>query len=852
MRTSAASHARVKPALTLDSAMPSTMTAMDDGSRRLVKPLHLHIYCVGVGPTVHCNPYVHTVEMWDARATSPFLSNRRGGPQGTRPLLVQCLTTRPSDPESQTTHPPAASCRGRRRQRPSIPPPKAQEAASQVPICQAHVKEPHRRTALVPIPRQPHPPITATAKFLSPLRSGFRAQVMNSSTGQPWSTAEQFAMDQTTQDFAGTEFIDFDGLDLHFNIDGYNHDGPASNGNQLADLTESLNVHHLQRQFPPQLPQDRRDGSNGGHQVQNLAPHGMSQPADSFFDYGMSQYSQAGTPTFSQPQDQIYRPHQGVPPTPNSVEMHGDPARYIQQMESYHALFDQRYHMPKDDATFTPLDSPAVTPHDTRFQIPDFTVPGVYFSPLASPALNAQSRQHAHQQSQNTTSGSSTGHSPTDVDMDMDMLGEPAIVSQEQGKRNLRSTTKRNIPRANGNGRVRQSPIVKPNRWKTAVSSLVPPKEVSELVKEARPTRPSSSGLDVPMTRESSETDSISPEPMLSEMRPPPKPGSSTASPAMVAQRNNHHSTPATPASLMRIQPSPGFNSHRQPLPMLEDLTLPEASLDRPGLSRIDTAIRDEDSDTPRMSARKTPKLNPLSTPGGSISGRPSPMIDAMSTPTSPAFSMSNSKRDPKSARNPKKRNSVSTSLVSPALRPKISPIIKPLLPDGGSGGTDNTHALLLASKSNYQNIIDGTTVPGVIYPTSLSTNLTSKRTSHKIAEQGRRNRINMALQEMQALLPSPQLGATPDAKSPESNAQNSNNSKAAKVESAIEYIKQLKQEVSERDNLLSQKDQEMDALRKELAALKRSGSEGSVSEVEAAAQPKAEPSSSPNTENET
>ncbi|KAA8614715.1 phosphorus acquisition-controlling protein [Pyrenophora tritici-repentis] len=673
---------------------------------------------------------------------------------------------------------------------------------------------------------------------------------MNSSTAQSWNAAEQFAMDQNPQDFAGAEFIDFDNLDLHFNIDGYNHEAQASNGNQLADLSDSLNVHHLQAQFPPQLPQDHRDGANRGHQVQNLANHGMSQSTNSFFDYGMSQYSQAGTPTFSQPQDQIYRPHHGVPPTPNSIEMHGDPTRYLQQLDSHHALFDQRYHMPKDDATFTPLVSPAVTPHDARFQIPDFTVPGAYFSPLTSPALNAQSHQHAHQQSHNTTSGSSTGHSP--IDVDMDMLGEPAIVSQEQVRRSSRSTNKRTLPRANGTGRVRQSPIVKPNRRKTAISTLIPSKEVSELMKEVHSTRPSSNGLDVHMTRESSETDSISPEPMLSEMRPPPKPGSSTASPAIIAQRNSHNSTPATPASLMRIQPSPEFNGHQQAPPMLEDLTLPEASLDRPDLSRIDTAIRDEDHDTPRMSARKTPKLNPLSTPGGSISGRPSPMMDAMSTPTSPAFAMTNGKKNAKSARNPKKRNSVSTSLVSPALRPKISPSIKPLLPDGGSGGADSTHALLLASKSNYQNILDGTTVPGVVYPTSLSTNLTSKRTSHKIAEQGRRNRINMALQEMQALLPSPQFGATPDAKSPESNAQNSNNSKAAKVESAIEYIKQLKQEVSERDNLLTQKDQEMDALRKELAALKRSSSEGSVSEVEAASQPKAEPYSSPNTENET
>lgn len=128
------------------------------------------------------------------------------------------------------------------------------------------------------------------------------------------------------------------------------------------------------------------------------------------------------------------------------------------------------------------------------------------------------------------------------------------------------------------------------------------------------------------------------------------------------------------------------------------------------------------------------------------------------------------------------------------------------------------------------------------MYPTSLSTNLTSKRTSHKIAEQGRRNRINMALQEMQALLPPAMAGAT-EAKSPETAAQ-ANNSKAAKVESAIDYIKQLKQQVSERDRAIEAKDEEMEALRRELAALRRSSSVGSS--TEAVAQLKSEPIASP------
>ena len=131
------------------------------------------------------------------------------------------------------------------------------------------------------------------------------------------------------------------------------------------------------------------------------------------------------------------------------------------------------------------------------------------------------------------------------------------------------------------------------------------------------------------------------------------------------------------------------------------------------------------------------------------------------------------------------------------------------------------TSALLLASKSNYQNILEGTHFPGVSYPENLSTNLTSKRTSHKIAEQGRRNRINTALQEIALLLPPtspPNLAngvkaavGTPapanDMDSDKANAamtaQQQSNSKASTVEAAIDYIKSLQKEVREcRDKL--------------------------------------------------
>jgi len=138
------------------------------------------------------------------------------------------------------------------------------------------------------------------------------------------------------------------------------------------------------------------------------------------------------------------------------------------------------------------------------------------------------------------------------------------------------------------------------------------------------------------------------------------------------------------------------------------------------------------------------------------------------------------------------------------------------------------TSALLLASKSNYQNILEGTHLPGVSYPETLSTNLTSKRTSHKLAEQGRRNRINTALQEIAALLPpsTPALnagqGKSPNASGKEESviragdamltgtAAQQSNSKASTVELAIEYIKSLQGELQDVKGRLEEAEEQL------------------------------------------
>jgi hypothetical protein len=206
----------------------------------------------------------------------------------------------------------------------------------------------------------------------------------------------------------------------------------------------------------------------------------------------------------------------------------------------------------------------------------------------------------------------------------------------------------------------------------------------------------------------------------------------------------------------------------------------------------------------------KTPGFHSLPSPAftrpsNAASASQSPQIDAMNGSSGPNGT---TRKTPQiAARGPKKRSS-SSVLASPALLPRISPSIKPLLPGGGKVSED-TASLLLASKSNYQNILEGTHLPGVSYPSELSTNLTSKRTSHKIAEQGRRNRINSALQEIATLLPRGQAKDSGGEKSGSGDAgeneytngkggSQSANSKASTVEQAIEYIKQLKKDLAD------------------------------------------------------
>lgn len=466
-----------------------------------------------------------------------------------------------------------------------------------------------------------------------------------------------------------------------------------------------------------------------------------------------------------------------------------------------------------------------------------FTVPGAYFSPLTSPALHAQNDS-------SSVYDHSTQSNNSPVEMDLEA---PAITPSGGSSNDLaKKARKNNAVKARGKG-IKNSPIAKPMRRKTGPSPAIVSQVLNEV--DERNMQSSDQGL-LPLpatsTEGSEENASVSPE-NLSEMPPPPVPArrSTSKSPYIQAQNGNSQQPtprslaeeqkeqqqqqqqqphPATPASLMKLPASKSKKSlavsqehvgdeQNTVTEHIESLELPESISNRP-LAPINTSLM---SQSPRIEPNlsrggsQQPLQSPIIRTPGTVSASQSPQLR-------PGSSGPSARKTPQLASRNSRKRSTGSVHASPALLPRISPNIKPLLPGTPGLSMEDTASRLLMTKSNYQNILEGNTVPGVSYPTELSTNLTSKRTSHKIAEQGRRNRINSALQIMASLLPDSQNLEEEEAEKKDSKSQsNMPNSKASVVENAIVHMKNLQQENGDLR-------QELHDLRNQLEKLKGTG----------------------------
>lgn len=398
-------------------------------------------------------------------------------------------------------------------------------------------------------------------------------------------------------------------------------------------------------------------------------------------------------------------------------------------------------------------------------------------------------------------------NSPVDVVMQPspNLTGNPQLSADSVNKRKARNpASSKSMAKS-----IRQSPITKAQKKRTASTPSIAKHIIDDIVENASKGQISFAGMlpgpaQTAVSTDTSENSSISPE-HITEMLPPPpppppQPQSAKQSPTMPPQKNGQIPlaysssgfSPATPASLMRL-PSPSIDNSNN-IANGADLIIPEG-IDKLELPESITS-KSKFATTSQLSQQRSPDQK---TPKGTVApSMPSPVFvrpsGTASASQSPQIAPSVSRKTLHLApRNNKKRSSASVQ-SSPALRPKISPSIKPLLPGGVGLSAEDTASQLLATKSNYQNILEGNKVPGITYSTDVLTNLTSKRTSHKIAEQGRRNRINTALQEIATLLP--QDDKLVDNEKKDAKTGNLPNSKASTVEMAIEYIKELKKQV--------------------------------------------------------
>lgn len=202
------------------------------------------------------------------------------------------------------------------------------------------------------------------------------------------------------------------------------------------------------------------------------------------------------------------------------------------------------------------------------------------------------------------------------------------------------------------------------------------------------------------------------------------------------------------------------------------------------------------------------------------VSGGAAPTTSASSTPKiSPSGSNT--------------RNAGRSSIISPGL--------KPILPGGLASADAVAH---LSLKSNYQNILEGRGKDlGIGFPAESHTGVAVKKTSHKAAEQKRRDSLKSGFDDLRILLPPVTYDPDKDGDGAERPAgslpprgpprnmpgvanehPNRGVSKLALLRGANEHIVRLQRRVDRRDDMIEK-------MRRELAALRLEVGVGTVPE---------------------
>ncbi|CAG8439467.1 7654_t:CDS:10 [Scutellospora calospora] len=167
-------------------------------------------------------------------------------------------------------------------------------------------------------------------------------------------------------------------------------------------------------------------------------------------------------------------------------------------------------------------------------------------------------------------------------------------------------------------------------------------------------------------------------------------------------------------------------------------------------------------------------------------------------------------------------------------LKPTISPSLKPKLP----GVLVDEVAEKLASQSNYKNILEGTSKSlGISYSSDVHSSLESRRTTHKAAEQKRRDSLKQSFDELKKVVPLHSVTSNntkgnnnknsngndrnvTKVKSCDSNGSLKNVSKLLLLKRAHDHIVELHQQTKEKDELIQKLTNELDELKIKLCPI--------------------------------
>lgn len=163
-----------------------------------------------------------------------------------------------------------------------------------------------------------------------------------------------------------------------------------------------------------------------------------------------------------------------------------------------------------------------MTPLENQFRLPEYTIPGEYFTPLTSPALEAQNAESSSYQ-YHARQVSDMGFVPTTAEVNplpgTSAPPSPSIIR----KPNTRHRPSPATTRLNNTRKVKQSPIIRAQRKRSTLATNSE-EFYNSLTQEMNSTKPQNQGIRSLQlsSNEGSGQDSVSPEPLSEPMMPPP------------------------------------------------------------------------------------------------------------------------------------------------------------------------------------------------------------------------------------------------------------------------------------------------------------------------------------------